>query len=166
MPTVITGPEGSTSSCSVEFVTEDAEEDLCKMANVCWRNLFRNPTIAHGYPTSVRQFGEQGLQLTLQMMLLLGQTPWITSFEGSTMLKGFNSLFVPMACPGSSVLWHFLLNQDETRLSYDQGLKATPEAHFLDNAALQSCRHFVGWTQTADVLAGEAHKARNIITMD
>lgn len=155
---MLAGLDDAIPNCSLQFVTRDAEADLLQTTNVCWRKMFHNPVLAYGYPTRARHPGEQGLELSLQMMLLLGQTPWITSFEGTTMLKGFNSLFVPMACPDSSILWHFLLNQDETRMSYDQGLEATSEEYSLDNAALQSCRHFVGWTPAADVLAGKTHQ--------
>lgn len=81
------------------------------------------------------------------------------------MLKGFNSLFVPMACPDSAILWHFLLNEDENRLSYNRGLEQITEVYALDNATLQSRRHFVGWTQAADVVAGKSRTIHQVIRL-
>lgn len=152
-PTVFGNSESDV--CSLEFVTQDTEAQLLQHKDACWRKLFRNPVIADGYPICARSPGEKGLQMSLQMMMLLGQTPWVTTFEGTTMLKGFNSLFAPTACLGSSTVWHFLLHQDETRVTYNQGLDATSGACTIDNETLQSDRHFVGWTPAADVLAGE-----------
>ena len=164
-PSVVTDDYSDPPSCSIQFVYEDVEAELLQQRNVCWRKLFQNPVIASGYPTRARDPGEDGLQLSLQMMLLLGQAPWITSYGETTMLKGFNSLFVPMACPDSSILWHFLLNEDENRLSYNRGLEAMTEGYALDNATLQSRRHFVGWTQAADVVAGKSRTIHQVIRL-
>ena len=153
-PSVEPNAGSDVPGCFIRFSLQDVEADLLQQRNNCWRSLFQNPVIAYGYPIRAREPGEEGLQLSLQMMLLLGQAPRITSYQGTTMLKGFNSLFVPMACPGSSILWHFLLNQDETRISYNRGLEEISEPYALDSAILQSRRHFVGWTQAADVVAG------------
>lgn len=158
-PSVVPDTASKLPGRSIRFTFDDIEADFLQQRNVCWRNLFQNPVIADGYPICARVIGEEGLQLSLQMMLLLGQAPSITSYQGATMLKGFNSLFVPMACRGSSILWHFLLNQDETRLSYNLGLEQVSESYALDDATLQSRRHFVGWTQAADVVAGMRHIA-------
>lgn len=156
-PSVVADSPGKPPGCLVRFTSEDIEAELLQRKNVCWRKLFQNPVIADGYPVCARGPGEEGLELLLQMMLLLGQAPWITLYEGATMLKGFNSLFVPMACPGSSIFWHFLLDQDGSRLSYNRGLEEIMEVYALDDATLQSRRHFVGWTPAADILAGKAH---------
>jgi len=120
----------------------------------CWQNMFRNFVIAQGYPVAARSAGEQGLELPLDMMLALGRTPLTTVFDAVTLFKGFHTALVPMLVLGTSVVWHFLVNQDCTRLSYSTAM-ATAQVHqLLDQCNVESGRHFVGWTPVADVLTG------------
>ncbi|KAK5715949.1 hypothetical protein LTR15_009774 [Elasticomyces elasticus] len=133
-------------------------------AGTCWRKLFKNPVIALGYPIPARKLGEVGLELSLHMMMVLGQTLCAATFAGRSMLKGYNSLFVPTSCVGSSIIWHFLVNEDGSRLPYNDGIAASAaaDAYLLDQNTLESGRHFVGWTPAADILAGTKVASYNI----
>ena len=120
----------------------------------CWHHLFRNPTIAQGYPIPTRNSEEKGLEVSLNIMSVLGSTPWAIQFDRTLFLKGFSSLFAPMKRIGSSILWHFIANKDGRRISYNQGLSLSPAADTIDWSALEVSRHFVGWTPSVDIFTG------------
>ncbi|KAK3628387.1 hypothetical protein LTR56_018655 [Elasticomyces elasticus] len=141
-------------SGSVRFMLKEQSVNEPDEAGTCWRKLFKNPVIALGYSIPARKLGEVGLELSLHMMMVLGQTLCAAAFAGRSMLKGYNSLFVPTSRIGSSIIWHFLVNEDRSRLPYNDGIAATANAYLIDQDTLEKGRHFVGWTPTADVLAG------------
>lgn len=123
--------------------------------STCWQLMFRNPAIAMGYPITARSLGEQGLELPLDMMMILGLTPVATSFADTTLLKGFYTAFAPIICIGASTIWHFLVQEDRRRLSCNEAL-STAETHgLLDQGRLEGGRHFVGWTPLADIHTGK-----------
>ncbi|KAK4965765.1 hypothetical protein LTR42_011778 [Elasticomyces elasticus] len=140
----------------VRFMLKEQSVNEPDEAGTCWRKLFKNPVIALGYSIPARKLGEVGLELSLHMMMVLGQTLCAAAFAGRSMLKGYNSLFVPTSCVGSSIIWHFLVNEDGSRLPYNDGIAASAaaDAYLLDQNTLESGRHFVGWTPAADILAG------------
>ena len=117
--------------------------------------MFRNPVVAEGYPVEARSASELGLEVPLDMMLALGQTPLMTVFDKVTLFKGFNTAFAPMMALGTSVIWHFLVNQNCARLAYDTVVATAQIQEPLDRCGIEGGRHFVGWTPVADVLAGK-----------
>ena len=119
----------------------------------CWHQMFRNPTVAYGYPIPLRH-GERGLEVSLSIMTCLGATSWAIEFNQTLFLKGFCSLFVPMMVIGQSIIWHFLLQGDRSRISYNQGLALEPVPTDISVPSLQDRRHFVGWTSPASIIAG------------
>lgn len=120
----------------------------------CWHQMFRNPTIAYGYPIPARRHGDEGLEVSLAIMALLGAAPRIIHFGQTLFLKGFCSLFVPMIRIGQSVIWHYLLQADGQRISYNCGLALERNCNDLTWSTLQESRHFVGWTPSAKITAG------------
>ncbi|TKA61242.1 hypothetical protein B0A55_12217, partial [Friedmanniomyces simplex] len=120
----------------------------------CWHRMFLNPVVIGGFRIPSRTDGEQGLELSLEMMVALGSTPDVTEFAGTTMLKGFNSLFVPTKRIGSSIVWHFIIREGGSRVSYNDGAAVARQDGVIEPSALQTARHFVGWTPVADQLAG------------
>ena len=48
--------------------------------STCWRDMFRNPVIAQGYPVPLRAVGEEGLEISIPLLATLGQTFWATNF--------------------------------------------------------------------------------------
>ena len=152
-------PRGEADALSFRISYEYPEIELAnahpKTNARCWLDMFRNPTIVHGYPIPVRHQEEDGLEVSLSIMACLGAAPWVINFNQTLFLKGFCSLFVPMIQIGQSIIWHFLLQPEGTRISYNQGLALEPVITGISWPSLDRCRHFVGWTPTASILAGE-----------
>lgn len=95
--------------------------------------------------------------MPLSMMTVLAQTPFATSFEGATMLKGFSTILSLTKRAGESFTWHFLIDQQCKRMPYGEGLKVTDLRQAVEGHDLEMGRHFVGWTPCVDTLAGEYH---------
>lgn len=120
----------------------------------CWHQMFRNPTIAYGYPIPLRRNGEVGLEVSLPIMACLGAASRMMDFNRTLFLKGFCSMFVPTMQAGQSIIWHYLLQKDGQRMSYNRGLALERDCNNLSWSTLQESRHFVGWTPSARILAG------------
>jgi hypothetical protein len=84
----------------------------------CWHSLFRNPVIARGFPILARNHEEKVLEIPLNMMAKLGEASRAMNFDGILAIRGFSTLFVPTERTGNSVLWHFLYEESQNRISY------------------------------------------------
>jgi hypothetical protein len=120
----------------------------------CWHAMFQNPVIADGYPVPSRDDGETGLEASTELMATLAQTPLLVCYRGHLLLKGFNSMLAPTKRTTSSVHWHFIVNEDGERLSYNEGLKHSKLTSPTD-AFFPDARHFVGWSDSVQVALGE-----------
>ena len=144
----------------VSFVGELTLEDATTIGNegmshaTCWHGMFRNPVIAHGYPIPSRSSQEQGLELSIEMMLMLAQAFYGVVYCGVLMLKGFSTLLTPTRKENGSVTWHFIFNKTGARQSYNDGLQHSC-LRTLDDAIFDGARHFVGWSGSAEFLTGE-----------
>jgi hypothetical protein len=144
----------------LEFRIEDLKADeIDQLSNGnCWQPLFKNPVVVKGYPILTRDHGERGLEIPLDMMASLGDASRTTVFDRSIVIKGFCTLFVMTKRIENSVLWHFLFNQDGSRISYSDA-----SVHCLDHAPVEasdiSClgskRHFLGWASSVVMQAGK-----------
>jgi hypothetical protein len=126
----------------IEFATDVLEEKSC------WHDLFFNPVIAFNFPISSRDHGLIGLEIPIQMMAALGGASHAVEFKGGLMLKGFSCMFVPLQRHGNSIQWHFITNEDNTRLEYLQADQQCPKRALLgsvDQESLASTRAFLGW---------------------
>jgi hypothetical protein len=121
----------------------------------CWHGMFRNPVIAHNYPTPHRMPQEMGLELSLDLMLSLARTLWAAVYDGVLLLKGFNTILTPTLKLGNSVVWHLTVNKGRDRLSYNAGVGSSC-LHSIGEAIFDGARHFVGWTKSADFLVGKS----------
>ncbi|KAK3052251.1 hypothetical protein LTR09_006461 [Extremus antarcticus] len=115
--------------------------------------MFRDATIAVGYPSPVRNNNERGLEVPFSLLPVLSRTYWLAEYNGKTLLKGYNSILNLVEQCDESVQWHLLVNKDQSRMSYTEGdelasLQGANEAFFSER------RHFVGWAPSAVVLAG------------
>ncbi|RDW58641.1 hypothetical protein BP6252_13117 [Coleophoma cylindrospora] len=122
----------------------------------CWHSLFNNPVIAKGYPIPKRK-DEKGLEISLDYMAQLGQAYRATIFNGHLVLKGHIAMFVPVQSFGNSVVWHFLISQDESRMSYLKGEELGIDcvsSKVLDYYHLESVRNFVGWSSIVEIQTG------------
>jgi hypothetical protein len=120
----------------------------------CWHAMFRNPVIAHGYPIPSRRSQEQGLELSVDLMLTLAQAFYGAVYCGVLMMKGFSTLLTPTRKENGSVTWHFIFDKTGARQTYNDGLQHS-RLHTLDEAIFDGARHFVGWSGSAEFLTGK-----------
>jgi hypothetical protein len=120
----------------------------------CWRDMFRNPVLALGYPVPIRTHGEAGLEMSALMLVTVGRVPWATVFDGGLVLKGFSTMAVAVERIGSSVLWHFMARKDGDRIAYHERDCMARLSNF-EEAFFSGARHFVAWTVAAELLVGE-----------
>ena len=142
-----------TFAAELEIV-KDVETDDSLHAT-CWHGMFRNPVIAHNYPTPHRTPQKMGLELSLDLMLALARTFWAAIYDGVLLLKGFNTILTPTLEVGDSVIWHLTVDRSGDRLSYNDGIGSSC-LHSIGEAMFNGARHFVGWTTSADLLVGES----------
>jgi hypothetical protein len=141
-----------TFAAELEFV-KNVETDNSLHAT-CWHGMFRNPVIAHNYPTPHRTPQEKGLELSLDLMISVARTFWAAIYDGFLLLKGFNTILTPTLKTGDSVVWHLTVDKSGERLSYNAGVGSSC-LHSVGEGMFDGARHFVGWTTSADFLVGE-----------
>jgi hypothetical protein len=124
----------------------------------CWHDLFVNPVIAYGFPISNRA-DEVGLEIPIQMMAALAGASHAVEYGGGILLKGFSSMLVPLKRSGDSIQWHFIRNEDDSRLPFCEVDKRCPGRALLDTVDLKSIsttRAFLGWWGTTNTHLGTA----------
>ncbi len=122
----------------------------------CWHRIFSNSAIVHGYPIAPRRPGQKGLRIPLDMMALLACTPRATSYAGQLLLKGVCSMFVPVLTTATSVIWHYVLNDDFSLMSHDQVQTVSDASTTIGFNDIESMEHYVGWTTRVDNLTGQS----------
>ncbi|TVY88680.1 hypothetical protein LAWI1_G006923 [Lachnellula willkommii] len=124
----------------------------------CWHGLFFDPVIAYGFPINIRNHG-QGLEIPIRMMSAIVGASQAVEFDGGLLLKGFSSMLVPLKRVGSSVQWHYIRNEDDSRLPYWEVDNQCPGRALLNDVdydALTTTRAFVGWWSTTTTHLGTA----------
>ena len=154
VPSVLEEDNGSV--CSLHFAAKTMKEPP-QADSACWRQIFKNPTIAKGYPIPHREGNEQhGLEIPLKMAAVLGYAQFATEFAGQYLLKGPCSALVAVAQSTLSTVWHYVVNTNLERMTYQQPLA---EAKSLSKGVanpdcFRTSRHFVGWSSKMEVRAG------------
>lgn len=124
-------------------------------SETCWHRIFNNASITCGYPIARRGPDEKGQQISLELMAALACTYRATIFHNHLLLKGLCSMFVPIMMTRSSIVWHYLFNDDLTWMSsnvaWDDGRKVAK----IDFSRLSDSKHFVGWTSRAKPVIGQ-----------
>lgn len=138
-----------------------------KEGEFCWRSLFRNSCVASEFPVRTRRHREPGLEIEPEMMITLGETDWITTFNKLFMLKGFSSVFVPTQHKAdiSTIYWHFIHTDDGSHLPFASAAKSCLGEEMFAGGDLQwmlGLRHFVGWAPHVHVRAGKSHQLSSI----
>ena len=113
----------------------------------CWHSLFKNPVIIEGFPIPARSGSVKGLEIALDLMAGLGLTESLTVFDDCLIVKGFSTMYVPTERIGNLVQWHFLCNEDGSRMSFLEAAKQCPRrvpTETLDISSLDGTRQFVG----------------------
>ncbi|GAB7325025.1 hypothetical protein MBLNU13_g08823t2 [Cladosporium sp. NU13] len=142
---------GTDLTFTAKLETVNKVESESSLHATCWYGMFRDPVIAHNYPTPHRTRQELGLELSLNMMLTLARTFWAAIYDGVLLLKGFNVILTPTSKVGDSVVWHLTVDRSGERLSYNAGLGHSC-IHSVGEAIFDGARHFVGWTTSANLL--------------
>jgi hypothetical protein len=137
---------------TLEDATTSRDEGMSHAT--CWYGMFRNPVVAHGYPIPSRRSQEQGLELSIDLMLTLAQAFYGVVYCGVLMLKGFSTLLTPTRKENGSVTWHFIFDKTGARQSYNDGLQHS-RLHNLGDAIFDGARHLVGWSGSAEFLTGK-----------
>lgn len=140
---------GSMPSFTVQFGFT-VSSSIDHVLSSYWHAMFRNPVVFNGLPTLVRYENEQGLELSLDMMNILAEAPFATSYDSTLVLNGHCTMLIPTRRTERSITWHFISNEDGKRIPYYAfrerclGWTGTDKvsADHLENG---SGGHFVGW---------------------
>ena len=121
----------------------------------CWEAIFKNPVICHGYPIGLRRNDEKGLRIPVDIMTTLACATTAVMYGRILILKGLCSMFVPVLKLGSSIIWHYLVNEDLSWLSHNASESLPDLVRDLKFADLHSCSHYVGWSRKVHEVIGE-----------
>lgn len=146
---------GRNYSCTLGCITEQVPStDLGD--GRCWHRLFNNPVIVECYPVPPRLgIGlSTGLEIPLNILIALADTPVFTTFDSKSLLKGYSSMLVPTKQVDNIIIWHFIQDENNTRLSFlDPRLS---DLCSVDPIAWENrhTRHIVGWCAYARSVTG------------
>jgi len=138
---------GDHLQCQIWYRCDETARD--SKDQMCWEALMRGLCIATGFYICPRSHAEPGLEISLPLMALLGDTPWLDTFAGKLMLKGISSAFTPVTTQQGSICWHFEHHDDGRFMSYsvsDKSCISKGVVRDWDITWLLSQRHYVGWT--------------------
>jgi len=122
----------------------------------CWLKLFRNCCIAEGVPIKARREVEQGLEIPFYLMAALGGFDRVADYAGQLVLKGFETLFVPIRKTEGSIIWHLITKPNRRRISYNAMYALSDQAdRTVRIQDLFTSRHFLGWVSNAGQYAGK-----------
>lgn len=145
--------ESGTPDCSFEMTFKQQPLPSEQGENQCWHSMFRNPTIARGFPIKRRVMKSAGLEMPLGMMAQLVRATRIITFNAVWYLKGFSSFLALTECRGDELLWHHVYKKDGSYASFSDLQDGLPSE--LSASQLQRSRHIIGWCQKADLRAGK-----------
>lgn len=146
-----------SACCSInyEFSEIDALDSGTGSGSKCWLKIFNNPTIVRGYPVRLREQGEPGLEIPINMAAVLGYAGFATFFNDHFLLKGPCSALIPTIRQETTIIWHYIVNDNQEPLTYEQALGRQPDCPKIDLFCLEGSRHFVGWTPKVRILTGK-----------
>lgn len=147
---------GSCVAFNIAFQHKEHLDNYQAKEGTCWRKLFRNICIADGFPVSTRRGDELGLELPFHMMTQLGGAHRATYWNGQLVLKGFETLFVPVKMADACISWHLVTKANCRRISYNAAGRlgqACEQTVYVED--LFESRHYLGWVPAASQHAGE-----------
>lgn len=154
--TTFSDQPGPCVAFNITFQPNEYTEDHRTKDGMCWRKLFRGICVADGFPVSTRRGEEPGLELPFDMMAKLGGAHRATYWNGRLVLKGFETLFVPVKKAGTCISWHLVTKSNHRRVSYNSAEEIGQDGKeqvFVGD--LLDCRHFLGWVGVASQHADE-----------
>lgn len=144
--------------CKLGCVTDELPLDGpgARQNGQCWYDLFNNPVIVSHYPIPQRSDLEKsiGLEIPLDILIALAETPVFTSFGQNTLMKGYSTMLVPVREVDNIIVWHFIYEESDARLSFlDSKLSELSSIHpiAVDD---HRTRHIVGWCSNARSMTG------------
>lgn len=147
----------STVVGQVAFEMTFTAGDLLRRVDTghCWQKLFKNGCIACGMPISTRE-EEEGIAIPFAMMAKLGGFDRVAEYFGQLVLKGFETLHVPVKKTDTSIVWHLLTEPNGQRISYNAiGQLAGVSDRSVCTQDLYNCKHYLGWASEVSQHAGE-----------
>lgn len=154
--TTFSDQPGPCIAFNITFQPNEYTEDHHTKDGMCWRKLFGGICGADGFPVSTRHGEEPGLELPFDMMAQLGGAHRATYWNNRLVLKGFETLFVPVKKAGACISWHLVTKPNHRRISYNSAEEIGEDCEqqvFVGD--LLDCRHFLGWVGSASQHAGE-----------
>jgi hypothetical protein len=146
----------NVTSFEITFASSKYLDDNSAKDGTCWHKLFRNICVADGFPVRTRPGEEHGLEIPFDMMAQLGGAHRATYWGGQLVVKGFETLFVPVKKTDACISWHLVTKTNRRRVSYNSAEELN---HGLEHPVhvgdLLDCRHFLGWVPEASQHAGE-----------
>lgn len=146
-------------SLSIQYLCSDTQIGIIPARNdYCWQYLFRNPTIAKGFPILARNHDERGLEISLSMMVALSDANRATQFDRSFIIKGCSTAFIITRAIQNSICWHFVYNSEGHRLSFLSARESCFEVvaiESINDIEFAEKRNFVGWTSSASLELGK-----------
>ncbi|KAI1363885.1 hypothetical protein F5Y08DRAFT_340210 [Xylaria arbuscula] len=121
IPDVQTEVDAQTSAvnCSIRYTVEHDEVTSNDLPGQCWRHLFNNPVIVGGFPIPSRPKEITGQEIPLDMLVGLAGASYLSPFKSKILIKGDNTMLVPVARSEDCLVWHLLQTKDPTdRISY------------------------------------------------
>jgi hypothetical protein len=149
------------TTVNIDFVCVGVASEKFVQKNVaptdhCWLKLFRNGCIAGGVPVRARQEIREGLEIPFSLMAALGGFDRVAFYAGQLVLKGFETLFVPMRKTQGSIIWHLVTKPNRRRVSYNAMYALSDQAdRTVSIQDLSTSRHFLGWISNASQHAGK-----------
>ncbi|KAJ3580539.1 hypothetical protein NPX13_g22 [Xylaria arbuscula] len=145
--------ENSTVYCSIRYTVEQDEVSSSDSPGQCWRHLFNNPVIVGGFPIPSRPKEITGQEIPLDMLVGLTGASYLSPFKSKILIKGCNTMLVPVARSEDCLVWHLLQTKDPNdRISYlaadDIGLSD------LKMSQIPDYRHFLGSCSDSVSIAG------------
>jgi hypothetical protein len=158
----ITSPLDWNNFFRLGFSKQDLEFDErgLKQNGSCWHSLFRNPVLVKGFPILARKHNEKGLEIPLNMMAGLGEATRATNFDSSLVIKGFSTMFVTTGRTDNSLLWHFLYEKNQSRISYLCARERCSKQVLINSGNalfLESTRNFLGWASSVETRTGKSY---------
>lgn len=136
--------KSTNRSDETEIAFEQNNVEAHDNLHSCWRGMFHTMNVADGFPIAKRDHNMDGLEIALNVMADIADTPRVNTFAERLVLKGFSPLFVATACTASSIMWHFCSSEDDDRISYVVASE-NAKSDVCKVADLETARHFVGW---------------------
>lgn len=150
--TVDVSPEPYITSFRISV----AQRPLDSTEISCWFPLFNSAGIARGFPIPERGC-KSGLEISIGILAALTRVRHAVEFQGGVVLKGFSTMLVPTERFQDGIRWHLIRNEDDSFMSYENGIRQCPDRlmlHEVNLDALRSTTTLVGWCSAAKIFLG------------